>query len=165
MDIDLDELKRLALAAAPGPWWGEMYSNGTRCVGGNERLISDGEAIYSTIVDGGLTEENQRFIVAANPAVILELIAEIELLQAQNEANRNDANRFCLRVAALEAENAQLKSGWEAQRELRDAVWNLMQMKGRHNTEIAYQRLEAIYLKAVKESPILARATSSAAVE
>lgn len=80
--------------------------------------------------------------------------------RAQQAADRieSDADR----IAALEAENEALKSGWKAQRELRDAVWNLMQMKGRHNTEISYRRLEAIYLKAVKESPILARSTSSA---
>lgn len=39
-----------------------------------------------------------------------------------------------------------------ADRELREAVWNLMQQKGRHNTEIAYQRLEQAYLKAVKSA-------------
>ncbi|MFC3107440.1 hypothetical protein ACFQAT_07895 [Undibacterium arcticum] len=39
-------------------------------------------------------------------------------------------------------------------RRLRDAVWNLMQVKGRHHSEIAYKHLEDAYMKAVKNAPL-----------
>src|ERR1700693_4986598 len=38
-------------------------------------------------------------------------------------------------------------------RQLRDAVWNLMQIKGHPHSEIAYGRLEEAYLNAVKHAP------------
>jgi hypothetical protein len=90
MDIDLDELKRLAEEATPGPWeWG-----GTKCDTTEDALNICRENIEKTerpceyfcevfigsghrtaLVGNGPTGvQNAAFIAAANPAVILELI-------------------------------------------------------------------------------------------
>ncbi|MGU8111617.1 ead/Ea22-like family protein [Serratia marcescens] len=74
MDNKLSELKAAAMAATPGPWAAEL----------NEVwVISDGTADFmltDIFGDNELSAEqdraNARFIAAANPAVVLELLAE-----------------------------------------------------------------------------------------
>lgn len=63
---DHSELKRLAEAATPGPWAGQhdVYSDN----GQGERICKMA------------TAEDSAFISAANPTVVLALIAEIEVL-------------------------------------------------------------------------------------
>lgn len=83
-----DELKRLAEAATPGPW---SYDGSYICPARVE-----GETTYvetwRAIADSHHTE-NVHYIAAANPAAILELIAE-------NERLRKDAERWkCVRNA------------------------------------------------------------------
>ena len=46
----------------------------------------------------------------------------------------------------------------KANRLLREVIFNLMTVKGRHNTEIAFSRLEKAYFEAVKSSPVIAPA-------
>lgn len=93
------------------------------------------------------------------PVDRLSAYREMERLQRELENERIERQTFqhghriasdnCVR---LERELEEARKDAASQRELRDAVWNLMQMKGRHNTEIAYHRLEAAYLKAVKDA-------------
>lgn len=94
--IDLEELKRLALAATPGPW-AAIYRTGWQ----NAKIVREGEHVNSGPIckvpehsrSDGKPLETLLFIVAANPAVVLELIAEIERLQV-------DAKRYqLLRIA------------------------------------------------------------------
>lgn len=85
---DYTELKRLALAATPGTW--------ERGDGNEVSVSADGdEGYWSWEVAGpaqvhGAGDQRDKdadFIVAANPAAVLALIAE-------NEALRKDAERY-----------------------------------------------------------------------
>lgn len=76
--MNIKELKRLAEAATPGPWEiDDMLADIT----GIEVWSTDGMLCES------ISEENARYIAAANPAVVLELIRQrSELLAALKEA-------------------------------------------------------------------------------
>ncbi len=96
--MGLEKLKAVALAATPGPWhWvnpendkprrpGEWRASlrtieefPTRSVGPLPHFILAAEEISSS---DDKMEENAAFIAAANPAAVLELIAEVERLSA-----------------------------------------------------------------------------------
>lgn len=66
---DYSELKRVAEAATPGPW----YQHG----GIMQVLSHDCETVCETFEDDGECPDAQ-FIAAANPAAVLALIAENE---------------------------------------------------------------------------------------
>lgn len=98
------ELKAAAMAATPGPW-GSVYDDWSD---GDDALISsesrDGMVAIAKIEGGGPdsgydepfgTEQqaNTAFIAAANPAVVLELLAELAELEAKDK-----------RIAELEEE-------------------------------------------------------------
>ncbi|EPW5940331.1 hypothetical protein ACXKU5_002545 [Yersinia enterocolitica] len=82
---NIEELKKVALAATPGPW-GKCDSygpneNGT-CISAVERpdlMIASTTGYYGRV--GGIA--NTHFIALANPAVILDLIAQLEAAEAQ----------------------------------------------------------------------------------
>lgn len=73
---DLQQLKALALAATPGHWHtypitdDDMYPRGLSIVAENGKTLSD--------EDTGPGDKDAEFIAAANPAVVLDLIARIE---------------------------------------------------------------------------------------
>ncbi|HDL7349009.1 TPA: hypothetical protein PXN29_001109, partial [Yersinia enterocolitica] len=83
---NLEELKKVALAATPGPWEKcDSYGpneNGT-CISAVERpdlMIASTTGYYGRV--GGIA--NTHFIALANPAVILDLIAQLEAAQKSN---------------------------------------------------------------------------------
>lgn len=61
----LDELEELAKKATPGPWRGGMMGLITK---------TNGEPVVSA---NRLADKDSAFIAAANPTVVLEMIAEI----------------------------------------------------------------------------------------
>lgn len=73
---DLQQLKALALAATPGPWFtrpitdDDLYARGLAIVAENGKTLSD--------EDAGPGDKDATYIAAANPAVVLDLIARIE---------------------------------------------------------------------------------------
>lgn len=79
--MNTDELKKLAEAASPGPWW--LYE---RDKDGNS-VVSDpnNERQVKRWIDCN-NKRDAAFIAAANPATVLELIAErdelLEVLKA-----------------------------------------------------------------------------------
>lgn len=82
---NLEELKKVALAATPGPWEKcDSYGpneNGT-CISAVERpdlMIASTTGYYGRV--GGIA--NTHFIALANPAVILDLIAQLEAAQKE----------------------------------------------------------------------------------
>lgn len=77
MKIDIEELKRLAEAATPGPW--NTSPGGCGIIGPDKQWLggmNDWVCEYSKEMTQ--SENNAAFIAAANPAAVLELIAEIE---------------------------------------------------------------------------------------
>lgn len=81
--VDLDELERLAREATPGPWFSDLDPVGTR------EMVTyrpDGETDYDICnCSTGPKFADRHFIAAANPAVILEFVAEVRRLRADNE--------------------------------------------------------------------------------
>ncbi|EKN5995712.1 hypothetical protein DVQ80_01625 [Yersinia enterocolitica] len=87
---NIEELKKVALAATPGPWEKcDSYGpneNGT-CISAVERpdlMIASTTGYYGRV--GGIA--NTHFIALANPAVILDLIAQLESAQKERDALR-----------------------------------------------------------------------------
>ena len=83
--LDLDKLEALARAATPGDW---TYFPKPKY---NEHHVSvpiEGSGMKLALFDDGChterPEADARYIAAANPAAVLELIAEIERLKASN---------------------------------------------------------------------------------
>ena len=102
MTPDLKELERLARAATPGPW---TYDGDTWELSAPSRK---GKVEIATI-ETGWTEPmeseqqaNIAYILAANPAAILSLIAEltrpettiVSIMRAELEQARKDAERY-----------------------------------------------------------------------
>lgn len=121
---DHSELKNLAEAAPEGPWFGPEYAPGTRYVF---------DVDLGTLLHYESIESEQdaclRYVAAANPAVVLALIAENDRLSAQvrlagvaaEMAAHDTAGRATteyLVVAQqrdqLKTENAGLKTGYAA---------------------------------------------------
>lgn len=86
MNIDIDELLTVAIAATPGPWkWFTSNSH--------QRLSSipsgrDGDVIYAfRAVDGkpcvGVTERDMNFIAMANPEIVKALCERIKELESR----------------------------------------------------------------------------------
>ena len=73
MTVDLEELKRLAKAATPGPW--QVSLNGS----GEDGWVEDSNSQYLTTgYEGEMAAKDVRFIAAANPAAVLALIERVE---------------------------------------------------------------------------------------
>ena len=98
MNVDIEELKRLAEAATSGPWEYQKDSKDFPVNG----YVTVRDCIYSVCVlpyegiraDYRVTD-NGLFIAAANPAAILELIAEMERL-------REDADDLTIELESSE---------------------------------------------------------------
>lgn len=79
--MNIEELKRLAEDATPGPWEYEDHGRLTGIIWGTNNY-----AIARLAYDGQVSDEKVdatgSFIAAANPAAVLELIAEVEALRA-----------------------------------------------------------------------------------
>lgn len=88
--VDHAELKRLAEGATPGPWIAETGTDTVWVGPPKEWAAKVARIICPVDVGPGYKTEfveqqqaNAAFIVAANPAVVLELLSEIEGLKAE----------------------------------------------------------------------------------
>ena len=103
--IDTKELRRLAQAATPGPWYvtGKLTRYVEALIDGG--LIQEVAACGPTKADGGYgpqQEANARLIAAANPAAISELLDRLE----EAEKERGSAMMLVDRLAlALNTSN------------------------------------------------------------
>jgi len=102
---DNTELKRLAEAATPGPW----YQHG----GIMQVLSHDCETVCETFEDDRECPDAQ-FIAAANPAAVLALIAENDHLAMCARQWEEAAMQWGAERDQLRAEVAGLKTGYEA---------------------------------------------------
>ena len=100
--VNTTELKKLAEAATPGPWFvvGQPWNpKADFIVAGNEdphigQYVADTEDFDG---EGRNVQENAAYIAAANPAAILELLAiNAELVGALKEITADYADRFDL---------------------------------------------------------------------
>ena len=86
-----NELRRLAQAASPGPWKMLPVGDGRQkfAVANSEFLsiltvTDEGGATFGTVYD----DDDARFIAAANPAVINELLDRLEEVEKERDALR-----------------------------------------------------------------------------
>ena len=158
MTIDTTKLRELAQKATPGPWT-QWNGHGWVSAGIPESntkgsMIGAGGQICETECDDFSDAQNRRnaaYIAAANPATVLQLLDEIDRLQV-NEFFQPDQTleHAKERIDALEQqlnEAAQCIAN-QSQTiarllEIEKAARNLQKAKGRHNTEIAMNRLQA----------------------
>ena len=89
--IDINELRRLAQAATPGPWYatGKLTRYVEARIDGG--LIQEVAACGPTKADGGYgpqQEANARLIAAANPATISELFERLEAAEKERDTLR-----------------------------------------------------------------------------
>lgn len=81
---DYNELKKLAEAASPGPWRGDRYDGTVKyCVlnvNGNAVVAGDNGNNMSGPF-GVMSAENESYILAANPATVLSILAHISSLE------------------------------------------------------------------------------------
>lgn len=92
--IDINELRRLAQAATPGPWWvnQDSLNHGFEC-GVLEINAKDWHALAGAwgVTGAKPSEEgaaNAAFIAAANPAAINELLYRLEAAEKERDALR-----------------------------------------------------------------------------
>ena len=97
MTIDTNELRRLAQAATPGPWYvtGKLTRYVEARIDGG--LIQEVAACGPTKADGGYgpqQEANARLIAAANPAAISELLDRLKAAEKERDALRAENERM-----------------------------------------------------------------------
>lgn len=115
--MDIEELKKLALEATPGPW--EHYHNKLRSQFKaviNEIKKADGRPVVKWSGFDGVdcqraAKKDAAYIAAANPAAVLELISEIaELRHAQDglfdrlSAATNERDEALAKLVAMESQ-------------------------------------------------------------
>lgn len=96
MNVDIEELKRLAEAATPGPW--VSHPNGYYGAVCTSADMSDWVAVAHGNRRGNVLA-NEAYIAAANPTAILELIRQRdELLAALKALDRGCRDPHCIGV-------------------------------------------------------------------
>ena len=132
---DYSELKRLAEAAPEGPWFGPEYAPGTSYVFD----VDLGTLLEYQSIDSE-KDACLRYVAAANPAIVLALIAEIEQDEMHLRAFGSVAETAIAERDQLKAENAGLKTGYEAYEqvnaELKAEVEGLRAQHGRDSAEL-----------------------------
>ena len=103
--IDIKELRRLAQAATPGPWYvtGKLTRYVEARIDGG--LIQEVAACGPTKADGGYgpqQEANARLIAAANPATISELLDRLEAAEKERDAAELMSLALRTKVEAME---------------------------------------------------------------
>lgn len=88
------ELKAAAMAATPGPW--EINRAGNTIVSNQSHPVATVSDAFHRQLAGGGVGKDAEFIAAANPDVVLELLAELEAKDkriAELDAIRADASQ------------------------------------------------------------------------
>lgn len=124
--IDTKELRRLAQEATPGPWKMLPVGDGRQkfAVAGSEFLsiltvTDEGGATFGTVYD----DADAKFIAAANPATVSELLDRLEAA----EKERDNANAAAVGIApqaeTLQAERDTLRAKIEAMEKQEPVAW------------------------------------------
>ncbi|WP_060444335.1 MULTISPECIES: ead/Ea22-like family protein [Serratia] len=107
------ELKAAAMAATPGPW-GINRTGNTIVSNQSHPVATVSDAFHRQLAGGGVGKDAE-FIAAANPAAVLELLAErdadkkhIAELERANQSQDDHINQQQDRIDSMEKTNAVL---------------------------------------------------------
>lgn len=129
--MDIEKLKAIATAATGGDWVidGEVINEHGHLLQiyvGKAGAGRVGAVFANCTVTDGKCRANAEFMAEARPAVVLELIAEIERLGRNNEMWKDQVER---QAKALEAQRGLLQRGHEAHR----TTWTQLEQAQRDN--------------------------------
>jgi|GEM_PF-6146258 len=119
-NIDLNKLKKLAIAATPGEW---QFRPTTPFM--DAEIASENNVRVVNLLAGDVSKANSEFIAAVSPSTIIAIIEQLEAAQRSNSAQDDHINQQQNRIDSLEKTNAELgKELCKAQAELarRDAL-------------------------------------------
>lgn len=136
--IDTTKLRELAQKATPGPWYVSAPAEQTVWYDIKDRRYPIADT------SGGFTDDgNAEHIAAANPAVVLALLDDLQAMREDLTDARNGWEQAAqeLNEAATCIANQAATIGKLQQIEA--AARNLAKAKGRHNSEIAMNQLLA----------------------
>lgn len=141
--IDLNELRRLAKAATPGPWMIDYVGVGFEVAAG-ESVIAQSQQVQGDRHHKA-RKANATFIAAANPAAITELLDRLEAAESdgleQARLNGMGGEREAALLARLEAaekERDKLRAEaiyWKEQKEPGAAGWRAIAWRLRAKIE------------------------------
>ncbi len=94
------ELKAAAMAATPGPW-GINRTGNTIVSNHSHPVATVSDAFHRQLAGGGVGKDVE-FIAAANPAAVLELLAELEATRKQSQELAKQCGRLGARAAIAE---------------------------------------------------------------
>lgn len=137
--MNITELKELAEKATPGPWhWDSDPVKGDPLGRNRFRVVALGRTITQCYYSSGdeMAQTEASYIAAANPAAILELIAQLEDAQGEIRALRATEVGLIERVKELEEFASKVeRQFWDAthphsvESTLRDAARALLEKK------------------------------------
>ncbi|HBB9120179.1 ead/Ea22-like family protein [Serratia marcescens] len=102
----LSELKAAALAATPGPW-GINRTGNTIVSNQSHPVATVSDAFHRQLAGGGVGKDAE-FIATANPAAVLELLADNEHLARELVARNGEIEWLRKRAADLEAKDKRI---------------------------------------------------------
>lgn len=140
--MNTEELKKLAMAATPGPWVAEVSWQSTFLEGKHDGKwairksnTSFGFAPLAYVkgdkrITGGDGALNAQFIAAANPTAILALIEQHEAAHSELLATRDDNHSMMLEIHNLRIERDEAIAKLErAQAEIRALESRLLEVE------------------------------------
>ncbi|MEE5060514.1 hypothetical protein V2J93_17130 [Pseudomonas alliivorans] len=119
MTVDIEKLEAAALAATPGRNFDRLPEAGGglkyECTGDDGSLVlkvDHKNDEWGFVGENG--EADEAFFLACTPAAVLELIANYKSSQKHCENESNNVQALMAEVSKITAENAGLKTGYEA---------------------------------------------------
>lgn len=118
--IDINELRRLAQAATPGPWYIGSGTYEGRNIYSAKAVTDDEGFTYNPVVataedDGAVCwDANARLIAAANPAAISKLLDRLEAAEKDIALKERVIDAFWSELAAVAKEHDALRAKVEA---------------------------------------------------
>ncbi|WP_209634559.1 ead/Ea22-like family protein [Cronobacter sakazakii] len=132
------KLKAAALAATPGPWTHDGCGGVCAEVGLNK-------GYFVAECESGDWDGNSVFIAAANPAAVLELIAQTEALVAAHVNLKLLADVYRQAYEEARAHGAELEKRIAELEQVKAAAEKLVRCKGRYHSEQNYRALAALF--------------------
>jgi len=150
--MNIEELKKKALAATPGPWaWDD---NNIRDADYDEKeyapwLVASDEPVLCGQIRAN-TPENADYIAAANPAAVLGLIEKLDAAHTELELVRDDNHKMMLEIDWLRRQRDELLAALKDARELVDdwGAYASNYMQEKHDLAGDLAKLDAVIAKA-----------------